>query len=172
VAKTFRRPRPGEVPTTGSDDELLDDPPDLEEAWSLRAYAAGSRVRGLVFGTLIVGSIGAGVAGYWYVGSLQDRRAAEAPTYVMDPSSVDPESRILYWSDGIARLGLNRAAPGVRAIVLPDRVIELADGSDHAQIKVEVRNGETVRIQVVKGRVKQTERALEPAQPGSGARAP
>jgi hypothetical protein len=168
--REFRRPRPGEQPTQGGDDELLDDPPTLSQAWSLQAYAAGSRVRRWVFGTLIGGVIGAGVAGYWYVGYLQEKQRHPRPEYVVDPSTVDADSRVLVWSEGRARLGLYRDPPGVRAIVLPDRTITLADDCDHAQVNVDVRGGETVKIAVLVGRVKQQEhvdRAAPPAEPAT-----
>ena len=172
MPREFRRARPGEVPTQGGDDELLDDPPQMSQAWSLKAYEAGGRARKTVFGTLILGTIGAGVAGYLYVGHLQEQRAKVVPRYDVDPDSVDAESRVLVWSDGPARLGLYRNAPGVRVLVLPDRVIQLADGCDHAQVKVEIRDGETIKLVVLTGRV--TQKELEPGEspPASSAKAP
>jgi len=94
------------------------------------------------------------------------------PRYDVDPDSVDAESRVLVWSDGPARLGLYRNAPGVRVLVLPDRVIQLADGCDHAQVKVEIRDGETIKLVVLTGRV--TQKELEPGEspPASSAKAP
>ena len=168
----FRRPGPDDKPTQGRDDELLDDPPDLSQAWSLNAYAAGSRVRRWVYGTLLVGIVGAGVTGYWYVGHLQEQRRNRLPTYDIDTARVDADSRLLVWTDGPARLGLYRDPPGVRAIVLPDRTITLANGCDHAQVKIDVRDGKTVKILVLVGRITQREHEANAPTPEAPATAP
>jgi hypothetical protein len=159
------------VPTEGSEDELLDDPPALSQAWSLQAYASGTRVRSIVFGSLILGTVGAGVAGYLYVDHLQEEQAKVVPSYDVAPDSVEAEDRILYWTDGPARLGLYRQAPGVRVVVLPDRIVQLAEGYDHAQIKVEVREGKTIKLTVLTGRVVQQEREPEESTPAAPAKA-
>lgn len=155
----FRRPRPGEMPTAGARDELLDDPPNVPEAGYLRAYEAGSRTRRVVFGGLIVGVLGAILAGLWYVRHLEAERNDVAPTYSVTPSSDESRPDEFHWSNGRARLGLSREGPGVRRIVLPDRVIELSEGYEHAQVIVDVRDGRTVQIRTVKGAVKQRPRS-------------
>ncbi|MCH9686995.1 MAG: hypothetical protein K0V04_36505, partial [Deltaproteobacteria bacterium] len=64
----------------------------------------------------------------------------------------------------VARLGMSRQDPGVRAIVLPDRIVTLAPGCDHAQIKVDVRDGKTVQLDVVVGEIRQRAREGVQAQ--------
>ena len=57
------------------------------------------------------------------------------------------------WSGGKARLGLDRQPPGILAIELPDRTLRLAEGSDQAQLKLEVRDGKTVELKVLFGAI-------------------
>jgi hypothetical protein len=59
-------------------------------------------------------------------------------------------------SDGRMRVGLGREPPAVNILHLPDRDITLARGSDKAQFKVEVRDGKTVRLQVLTGEIVET----------------
>jgi hypothetical protein len=146
----FRRPREGEVPTEGDLGELLEDPPEGVPS-SLAAYRAGSRVRRWVFGSLLVGIVGAGFAGKWYVDHLEATRR-ERPVYRLS-DSLENRPQSFEWSSGQARLGLARQAPGVQEIVLPDRIVRLADGYDHAQIRVIVEDGETVSLDVLVGKI-------------------
>jgi hypothetical protein len=46
--------------------------------------------------------------------------------------------------------------------VLPDRVLTLAPGSDHAQVKVVVRDGKTVELKVLVGEIQQTSLRPDP----------
>jgi hypothetical protein len=41
----------------------------------------------------------------------------------------------------------------VEAIVLPDRVLRLAEGCDHAQVKVNVVDGQTVELKIITGEI-------------------
>ena len=45
------------------------------------------------------------------------------------------------------------APPGVLEIALPDRTLRLADGSDQAQMALEVEEGKTVALKVIFGDV-------------------
>jgi hypothetical protein len=59
-------------------------------------------------------------------------------------------------ADGSMRVGLSREPPGVNILHLPDRDITLARGANKAQFKVEVRDGKTVRLQVLTGEIVET----------------
>jgi hypothetical protein len=151
-APAFRRPKEGEVPTEGSLDELLPDPPEGVPS-SLEAYRAGTKVRRWVFGTLIVGIIGAGFVGKWYVDHLEQNRRVR-PIYHLS-GSPEGRTRSLEWNAGQARLGLARQPPGVNEIILPDRILRLADGYEQAQIRVVVEDGETVKLDVLIGKIEE-----------------
>jgi hypothetical protein len=151
-APEFRRPKEGEIPTQGSLDELLAEPPEGLPN-NLEAYRAGSKVRRWVFGSLMLGVIGAGVAGKWYVDHLEAQRR-ERPVYRL-ADSLEGRTRSIEWSSGQARLGLARQEPGVEEIILPDRVLRLAEGYDQAQVRVVVENGETVKLDVLIGKIEE-----------------
>lgn len=165
MKREFRRPREGELPTAGGLDELLDEPPTAPAVGPLTGYRDGSRVRRRVYLGLILGVIGAGFAGRWYVGYLKEKRRTPTPQYQLAAGTEDEaRPKVLVWSSGVARLGMSRQDPGVKAIVLPDRTLRLAKGCDHAQVKVNVVNGETVSLKVVVGEIRQVPR--EPAEEG------
>lgn len=156
------------------DDELLVDVPAADHhLGGLAGYRRGSGVRIGVFGSLIAAVIAALLVGRWYVSRLEARRKGSAPTYRLDnsPSGAPAESRprVLTWSSGTARLGLSRADPAIAAIELPDQIVELAPGCDHAQIKVDVRDGRTVTLQVVVGEIRRTPREAPAPDPGATA---
>ena len=95
--------------------------------------------------------IGAGFAGKWYVDHLDAKRRAR-PSYRLS-DSLEGRARSFEWSEGQARLGLARQAPGIEEIVLPDRVVRLADGYDHAQLRVIVQDDKTVQLDVLVGKI-------------------
>ena len=68
-------------------------------------------------------------------------------------SEMSSRPRTMVWSGGAARLGLDRAEPGLLAVELPDRTLRLADGCDQAQFKVEVEDGKTTKLKVLFGEV-------------------
>lgn len=159
MSRSFRGPQDGDRPTGGSLDELLESPPEGPSFGPLTGYRDGSRARRFVYLALIVGVIGAVLAGRWYVGHLEEQRRIPAPEYRLAEGAEDEErADVMVWTSGVARLGLTRQQPGVRAIVLPDRIVTLAPGCDHAQIKVDVRDGETKALKVVVGEIRQQPR--------------
>lgn len=173
MAKPFPRPSEDAVPTAGADDELLSEIPESDFHGSLRAYADGSKVRRFVWGGLIVGCIGAGFAGHWYIGYLQEQqRRGVDPGYVVDAEHAATAVRELQWEEGPARFALAAKAPGINKIVLPDREITLADGHDSAQIKLNVQGGRTVMLKVLVGRIKNTKTEVAPPPPTPPATAP
>jgi hypothetical protein len=164
----WRRGKPGESPTEGNVDELLTEIPEGEAPGSIDGYRAGSRMRLWIFGGLIVGTIGLGIAAHQWVEHLEDERATIVPHYIVDEESAARAVRELHWAEGPARLGLSREPPGVEVIVLPDHEIRLADGHDHAQVKVLVRDGKTVDIKVLSGKIELKEvEAPTPAEPAT-----
>jgi hypothetical protein len=156
MVKGFPRGKPGDNPTEGNVDELLTEIPQGGTPGSIAAYRSGSRVRRWVFGLLIVGTIGAAVAGHQYFKWLERQRVIVRPEYVVDEEASADAVRAFHWDDGSARLGLSREPPGVEVIVLPDREIRLADGHDHAQVNLTVRDGKTIKLKVLSGKIVQT----------------
>jgi hypothetical protein len=147
---------PGSGPAS-RDDELLDDPPETDHHLGrIAGYRRGSRARTAVFGTLALSVMAATLLGRWYAKRLDDQLHRPSPTYELAPSeSGEGRSRELSWSTGRARLGLSREPPGVEQIRLPDRIVRLAEGHDHAQIRVEVRDGKTVQLDVIAGQIEE-----------------
>jgi hypothetical protein len=144
-----------EGPTTGADDELLADPPPGAPPGGLDGYKAGRKLRIGLVAVIVIGIAGT----VWQVNRWRDQKRAEEsrptlPEYDLS-ADVDDGSRPrqLVWSTGEARLGLQRAQPGVEEIVLPDRRIRLAPGHDIAQIKVDVQDGKTVSVKTLVGKV-------------------
>ncbi len=128
------------------DDELMTTPPERHAVRGvLEGDRAGRRIRGwlVLAGCVLVPAIA------WLWGRAFD--TVVVPSYELAPDSDNARDRVLVWSSGKARLGLSRQTPGVEAIVLPDRVVRLALGCEHAQIRVDVRDGETVAFDVVVG---------------------
>lgn len=156
MGDAFRRPRPGEIPTAGSQDELLTEFPAEEVGGGFEGYRRGRWARTVVFGSLIVGLIATGFAVRWYIGQLEARKNRVVPEYQVDPGDADQGSKVLYWSDGAGRLGLYRN--GVQAIALPDRTLRLAPDCDHAQVNVVVRDNETIKLTVLTGEIRVIER--------------
>jgi hypothetical protein len=154
--------RPADRLGTGRLDELLADPPDLRPIGALTGYRDGARLRRRILVVLVLGIVGAVLIGRYYVRWLEERQRVPAAEYQLAAGAED-ESRpdALVWTDGVARLGITRQDPGVKAIVLPDRVITLAPGCDHAQIKVEVQDGKTVMLKVLVGEIRETPLAPE-----------
>ncbi|MCA9653182.1 MAG: hypothetical protein H6712_34010 [Myxococcales bacterium] len=159
MKREFRRPAPDDQPTAGGLDELLESIPEGGSYGPLTGYRDGSRVRRWVYLALVLGVVAAVLAGRWYVGYLEEQRRIPTPEYQLAEGAEDEERPdVLVWTSGIARLGLTRQQPGIRAIVLPDRIITLAPSCDHAQIKVDVRDGETTMLKVVVGEIRQRPR--------------
>lgn len=144
-------------PTTGHIDELLADPPSGAPGGSIAGYRAGRWTR-VAFVVVILATAGGAVVAYRTIRARQEaaRNAPVIPTYALaEDAEVESRPRQLVWSSGPARLGLAREPPGVEEIVLPDRRIRLAEGCDHAQIKVDVVDGRTASVKVVVGEIVQ-----------------
>ncbi len=159
MRREFRRPREGDQPTAGELDELLVDPPSVPTVGPLTGYRDGTKLRRRVYLGLVLGVGGAALGGRWYVQHLEEQRRIPLPEYQLAEGAADEDRpNAMMWTSGMARLGLTRQEPGVRAIVLPDRIVTLAPDCDHAQIKVDVRDGVTVRLDVVVGEIQQRKR--------------
>jgi len=87
----------------------------------------------------------------WYT---RTREPVHAQQFQLpEGSELSSRPRTMVWSGGQARLGLDRAPPGLLAIELPDRTLRLADGCDQAQFKVVVEDGRTKTLKVLFGEV-------------------
>lgn len=155
MKREFPRGSPDAPPTKGGLDELLpaDEAPPAEGG-SLQGYKAGSRTRRWIYGGLGIGALLAIVIGQLYVRWLDHKRHNPTPEYELAPGTEDevrPDT--IEWTSGFARLGLSRTEPVIEAIILPDRVLRLAEGSDHAQVKVNVVDGKTVQLKIITGEI-------------------
>lgn len=163
------------APTAGQLSELMVDPPRGPHGGSIAGYRAGRWTRA-AFAALVLAVIGGGVAVYrWIRARVEaERNAPVIPSYaIADGEDVTTRPRQLVWSSGPARLGLSREPPGVEEIVLPDRRIRLAEGSDHAQIKVEVLGDRTTSLEVLTGDIVQLPpEDVRGSQPGPPATEP
>lgn len=143
------------APTRGGDDELLPEPPAGRPPGGIEGYRAGMRTRVIVIvGVLVVAAIAVWRVRDWQHQRELEKNAPVVPRYELS-DDIDPATRPrqLVWSEGPARLGLFRDPPGVQEIVLPDRRLRLAPGYDQAQVKLEVKDGVTVTLEVLVGDV-------------------
>lgn len=149
-------PRPvRDAPRVDERGLLLDPPATDVHLGRLAGYDAGRRVRRVIAAVSVLGCLGAALG---YV--LYTRHAAYArlhPFELPEGTDVAALTDTLHWSSGSARFTLKREVPGVRAIILPDRVLELAEGCDRARLVVDV--GDDTVIEVLSGQVIQRPRA-------------
>lgn len=151
----------GEPPRVDERGLLLDPPATNVHLGRLAGYDAGRRVRRVIAVVSILGFLGA-VLGY----VLYTRHAAYVrlhPFELPEGTDVSTLTNTLHWSAGSARFTLKREVPGVRAIILPDRVLELAEGCERARLVVDV--GEETTVEVLSGHVTQRPRADAPSAP-------
>jgi len=140
---------PTPVPPRGRDDELMTDLPPAH--YSRGRLGGHAPMRRLFFALLTILVIGGVLLVSWWV---RNRPPIHAQQFQLPAGTdLDARPRTMAWSGGKARLGLDRQPPGIIAIELPDRTLRLAEGSDQAQLKVEVREGKTVELKVLFGAV-------------------
>lgn len=142
---------PAPPPVRERDDELLPNPPMGQHGGRLAGYAAGSGMRRLLFALVVVFVAGGVALLVWYT---RTREPVHAQQFQLpEGSEMSARPRTMVWSGGQARLGLDRAPPGLLAIELPDRTLRLAEGCDQAQFKVDVEDGRTKTLKVLFGEV-------------------
>jgi hypothetical protein len=163
-AQSTRGQRAGDGPSGGDLDQLLDDPPRGDHHLGhFAGYRAGRGPRRAIALTLVSCALIAVVAFVRHQGEIEERAAKREyerlhPWKLPEGSDASSRSRDFHWSSGSMRIALSREAPGIERIILPDKVITLADGTDSAQIKVEVDNGHTLGIKILSGDVVHRER--------------
>lgn len=159
MSKAVRERQPDQAPTKGELDELMEDPPASSGGGVLSAHQDGGRIRRRVYGGTIVGALVLIAIAYSYVAHLQHERDNPTAQYTVAAGAEDEiRPRSMEWNSGFARLALSREPPGITQIVLPDRLVELKDGVDTAQFKVNVVDGKTIVFKVLTGEVRVIER--------------
>lgn len=140
------------IPQRERDDELLTDLPTAHyHRGRLGGHAEGAPMRRIFYGLIVIFVIGGVLLVSWFV---RNRPSTHPQQYQLPAGTdLDARPRTMAWSGGKARLGLDRHPPGILAIELPDRTLRLADGSDQAQLKLEVRDGKTVELKILFGEV-------------------
>ncbi len=139
------------------------DPDDAAPPSALQAYGAGRWVRRGVYAAAVAATAGAIAAGVLYARHREAVLRDPAAAYRTAEGDAGARPRTFHWSSGRARLGLSRTPPAADRIVLPDRIVELAPDVSHAQVDVEVRDGRTVRLEVLTGAI-----AERPRGPSDG----
>ena len=160
------------APTSGSLDELLDELPSSDHhRGRFGGYQAANRARRQIIVIFAIATCFAVGSYYWYVSKLEYER--KHPFVLEDSPGLKDRPREIYWSEGEARLGISREAPGAQVIVLPDMELHLPDDLDHAQVVVNVQNKKTVSVQRAVGDVvvkQKSPAASNDASPGSSSR--
>lgn len=137
------------------DDELLTElPPHDYHLGQFAGWRATRKVRWFIGGTLgatvLVGIV------IVVVHTRELRYQELHPLPEVEATIAPGTPRDMTLADGSMRVGLGREPPAVNILHLPDRDITLARGSDKAQFKVEIRDGKTVRLQVLTGEIVET----------------
>lgn len=158
LAGELRKAEP--PPPRERDDELMADPPvGVHHLGRLEGYRQGGRMRMLLALMAVVFAAGGVALVVWFV---RTRPPVHAQQFELPAGSdLDARPRVMAWSGGKARLGLDRKPPGVLQIDLPDRSLKLADGCDQAQMKLDVEDGKTTELRVIFGEV------VEELKPGA-----
>ena len=158
LASELRKAEP--PPPRERDDELMADPPvGVHHLGRLEGYRQGGRMRMLLALMAVVFAAGGVALVVWFV---RTRPPVHAQQFELPAGSdLDARPRVMAWSGGKARLGLDRNPPGVLQIDLPDRSLKLADGCDQAQMKLDVEDGKTTELRVIFGEV------VEELKPGA-----
>jgi hypothetical protein len=137
------------------DDELLDEVPATDHHLGRFAgWRAVAKLRWIVGTTLALAVL---VAVVLFVQSTRELRYQRLHPLPELEATVRPGTpREATYSDGQFRVGIAREAPYINLVHLPDRDITLARGAEKAQFKVEIRDGETIRIVVLTGKIVET----------------
>ncbi len=137
------------------DDELLTVFPEtLHHRGRFAGYNSGSRVRRSL---LAISAIGAAVALGAFVRHLEDLEHKRLhPLEEVEKLLASDSPRSMTWRSGKARLPMAAEAPAINLIHLPDRDLRLAPGCDRAQVKIEVRDGRTVSVRAIIGKIIET----------------
>lgn len=144
---------PDEATRAALEAQLMSDPPaiNVAAAGGFAADRRQGRVRWILLlsGFVVLSTL----VGGWLVLRSWAEWDRLHPYSLPPGTDTSTRPREIHWSSGKARLGLQRDAPAANVIVLPDRELRLADGCDHAQVYVDVRDGRTVELDVLIGDV-------------------
>ena len=132
------------------DDELLDVLPETDHHLGRFAGWRATRRSRLIVGVgLSVAGLVAVIA--FFVHTRELRHARLHPLPELEATIAPGTSREMTLSEGHMRVQLAREAPSINVLHLPDRDITLAPRVDKVQFKVEVREGQTVRLKILTG---------------------
>ncbi len=135
-------------------DELLSDPPMGEHhRGRFTGLQAGFSLRLKLL--LFAGAVTVTLIVLAHRGRAQNEWQRMHPFQLSEEARSEARPRALTWTEGKVRLGLNRRPPGLLMIHLPDRDLELAEDCEHAQFDVEVKDGVTIKVEIIYGEIKQ-----------------
>lgn len=154
VAEGGERELPNQLPNRARprerDDELLDELPETDHHLGRFAgWRAARRSRLIVGGGLSLAGLAAVIA--FVVHTRELRYARLHPLPELEATIAPGTSREMTISEGQMRVQLAREPPSINLLHLPDRDITLAPRVDKVQFKVEVREGQTVRLKILTG---------------------
>ncbi len=137
------------------DDELLDELPATDHHLGRFAGWRAARKLRLIVGVSLGIAVALGALAFiLHSRELRHERLHPLPEVEALVSANTP--REATYTDGRFRIGISRAEPYINLVHLPDRDITLARWSDTAQFKVEIRDGRTVKLEVLTGEIVET----------------
>lgn len=137
------------------DDELLDELPATDHHLGRFAgWRAARTSRWIVTGVLAV-TVAVGVV--LLIKHSRDARYARLHPLPEVEATIAPGTpREMTYAEGKFRVLLSSEAPAVNLVHLPDRDITLARGVEKASFKFEIRDGKTIKLEVLTGEIVET----------------
>lgn len=148
-----------ELPTTASDgrrdDELLDELPVTDYHLGRLAGWRATRVSrwivtGVLASTVIVGVV------LLINHHRESSYARRHPLPEVEATIAPGTPREMTYAEGKLRVLLSSEPPAVNLVHLPDRDITLARGVEKASFKFEIREGKTIKLEVLTGEIVET----------------
>lgn len=137
------------------DDELLDELPATDHhlggfaGW--RAMSWQRWVIGIVLSSVMIAGV---VILVKHRAAMRYQRLHPLPE--VEATIAPGTPREMTYSEGSFRVMISSEAPAVNLVHLPDRDITLARGEERASFKFEIRDGKTITLEVVTGKIVET----------------